>query len=138
MNRKKILIGLVVAALGGGAYGYYLWNKPPMDMASAKVDMSLDAKDIYNQFNTDENSANAKYLDKVIQVKGVVSSIDKENGTIAIMLDSGDPMGGVLCELDPLAKHEKTDFQEGENVVFKGTCSGKLSDVQISRCVLVK
>lgn len=138
MNKKNILIGLISIIVLGAGYGYYLWHKPPQDMASAKVDMALDAKIIYDEFSKDETAANAKYLDKVIQVKGVVASVDKQNGTSLIMLDSGDPMGGVACELDPLTTHAKTDFQEGEEVTFKGTCSGKLSDVQISRCVLVK
>lgn len=138
MNKKNILIGLVAILAFGAGYGYYLWNKPPQDMASAKVDLSLDAKALYDEFSKDENTANAKYLDKVIQVKGTVASFDKQNGTSLIMLDSGDPMGGVACELDPLTSHTKTEFQEGEEVIFKGTCSGKLSDVQISRCVLVK
>ncbi len=138
MNKKNILIGLVIAAIVGGGYGYYQWNKPHRDMASAKADMSLEAKVIYDEFTADENAANTKYLDKVIQVKGVVASTDKQEGSTVITLDTGDPMGGVVCELDALAKHEKTEFQAGEEVVFKGTCSGKLSDVQLSRCVLVK
>lgn len=136
MNR--ILIAAAVVILMGGAYGYYQWNRPPQDMASAKVDMTLDAKAIYDEFVADENAANAKYLDKVILVQGTVASVDKSNGQEAIMLDTGDPMGGVMCELDPLVKHEVTEFKEGDQVKFKGTCSGKISDVQISRCVLVK
>jgi tRNA_anti-like len=136
--KKNILISLLVVAVGGAAIGFYLWNKPHQDMASAKADMSLSAKVIYDEFGADENAANAKYLDKVVQVKGLVASIDKQEGTTVITLDTGDPMGGVACELDPLSKHERTDFQAGEEVIFKGTCSGKLSDVQLSRCVLVK
>lgn len=136
--KRNIIIAILSVGLLGGMYGYYLWNKPHQDMASAKADMALDAKSIYDEFSKDETAANAKYLDKVIQVKGTVASVDKQNGTSLILLDSGDPMGGVACELDPLATHAKTEFQEGEEVVFKGTCSGKLSDVQISRCVLVK
>ena len=138
MNKKNILIGIIAFATLGGAYGYYEWNRKHEDMASVKADMSLDAKAIFDEFSADENSANAKYLDKVIQVKGVVASTDKQGGSTVITLETGDPMGGVVCELDEFSKQEKTDFQAGEEVVFKGTCSGKLSDVQISRCVLVK
>jgi hypothetical protein len=138
MNKKNILSVIVVIGVMAGGYGYYLWNKPHQDMAAAKVDMALDAKLLYEEFMKDEAAANAKYLDKVIQVKGIVTSVDKQNGTSLIMLETGDPMGGVACELDPLTTHAKSDFNEGEEVLFKGTCSGKLSDVQLSRCVLVK
>ncbi|MFZ4543857.1 MAG: OB-fold protein [Saprospiraceae bacterium] len=138
MKRNLILLLIFVLVLMGGMYGYYQWNRGPQDMNSAKVDLAMDASALYSEFVADEAKANEKYLDKVILVKGAVSSVDKSNGQVVIMFDTGDPMGGVLCELDSYSKHDITEFVEGEIVTLKGTCSGKISDVQISRCVLVK
>jgi hypothetical protein len=138
MNKKTLIRLAIAGAALAVAFGVYLWNKPHQDMASAKADMAIDAKMLYDEFKNNETDANAKYLEKIIQVKGVVAETNKNEGTTVIVLGCGDPMGGVACELDPLSKHEKTDFQPGEEVIFKGTCSGMLSDVSLSRCVMIK
>lgn len=118
----------------GGYIGYKMWNKPHRAVATAEADVKLEATDLYTQFTTDEATANSKYLDKIVQVCGTVSQVSSENNVVSIQLDAGDPLGGVLCELDPLSEHKRTDFKPGEKVCFKGICSGYLSDVVLNRC----
>ena len=59
--------------------------------------------------------ANSKYLDKIIEVSGVVKeSTTDENGMTSLTLESGNDMFGVICQLDNLTTHNRTNFQEGE------------------------
>jgi hypothetical protein len=135
---KRIIYILLALACAGGAVGYYLWNKPHENMQSAKADMAIDAAALFNEFNTDENAANTKYLDKTVAVSGTVKESNKtEDGTVKVSLDTGSDFG-VLCELDPLSQHARTDFAAGEKVVFKGICTGLNFDVQLTRCVEVR
>ena len=135
---KRILYFLLALACLSGAVGYYLWNKPHEDMQAAKADMAIDAAALFNEYNADENAANAKYLDKTIAVSGKVKEANKtEDGTVKVSLDTGSDFG-VLCELDPLSQHPRTDFAPGETVTFKGNCTGLNFDVQLTRCVEVK
>ena len=135
---KRILYLLLGLACIGGAVGYYLWNKPHTDMQAAKADMAIDAAALFGEFNTDEAAANAKYLDKTVAVSGKVKEATKaEDGTVKVSLDTGSDFG-VLCELDPLSKHPRTDFAVGEVATFKGICTGLNFDVQLTRCVEVK
>ena len=135
---KRILYLILAIALAGGAIGYYLWNKPHTNMQSVKTDLAIDAAALFNEYNADETAANAKYLDKVIAVSGKVKETSKaEDGTIKVSLDTGSDFG-VLCELDPLSKHPRTDFTDGETVTFKGNCTGLNFDVQLTRCVELK
>jgi hypothetical protein len=135
---KKILLILLALAVVGGATGYYLWNKPHKDMAAAKIDLALDAKAIYDEYQADENAANAKYLEKVIAVKGTVKETTKdEDGTIKVSLETENDFG-VLCVLSERANHARTDFPAGEAVTFKGNCTGLNFDVQLIDCVEVK
>ncbi len=127
-----MLIGLI-----GAAFGFYLWNKPQKNMTSAVADLKIEASAIVTAFETNEAEANTKYLDKVVAVSGKVKEIKKEGDKISIFLTSESMMYGVQCNLDPLGKHGKTEFSVGEEVVFKGICTGFLSDVVIERCVLV-
>lgn len=135
MIRPLIKYALLLAIIGGGL-AYYLWNKPHQNMEQAAVDTTLSAKDLFTAFDTDEQKANERYLDKVIQVSGVVTSSSQgEDGLTKISLESGDEMFGTICELDALSKHKRTQFTPGETITIKGKCTGKLMDVVLVRCV---
>lgn len=134
--KKILLFGLAAIALGGGV-GFYMYNKPHMNMQSAAADLQVDATSLYSEYESDETSANTKYLGKILEVSGTVreTSTDEEAGTVKVMLDSGSELGGIICELDPLSKHKRTEFAVGEQVRMKGKCDGMLMDVVITRCV---
>ncbi|MCB9283274.1 MAG: hypothetical protein H6563_04305 [Lewinellaceae bacterium] len=134
---RIVLVVLGLGVLVGGFVGYKMWNKPHRDVAGAQADVKLQATDLFNQFSTDEATANGQYLDKIVQVCGTVAQVSNENDVITVQLDAGDLMGGVLCELDNLTEHSRTDFQSGETVCFKGICTGYLTDVVLNRCVEV-
>ncbi|MEZ4984736.1 MAG: hypothetical protein R2795_06830 [Saprospiraceae bacterium] len=133
---KKYLPYLLLLVLAGVFLGYKLWNKPHEDMLLANSDIAFEATKLFSEFDTDELTANTAYLDKVILITGtVVSSSKDDNGQVKIMLESGDPMFGVICELDTHSSHKRTDFTPGESITLKGKCTGKLMDVVLVRCV---
>lgn len=133
---KKILqIGLLLAIVGT-AVGFMIYNKPHQDMQSAKSDFQMTATELFDYFESDEPTANKKYLDKVIEINGTVQLVSKdEDGMTAITLDAGGMLGGVICKLDDLTQHKRSQFEIGESVHFKGICTGMLMDVILVRCV---
>lgn len=132
---KKFLIITLVLALAAGVFGYMQWNKPKEDISAAKSDETISANELLTAFQTDENAANTKYNDKVVEVSGEVREVTNTEGKTIIRLDAGDSMDGVTCELDAEITHKRTDFKTGEPVTFKCTCSGMLMDVVLVRCV---
>ena len=105
-------------------------------MVRAKADVAISAPDLFAEFSADEATANTSYLDKVIQVEGTVKEVSQSaDGLTKVTLESGDDMFGVICQLDQLSEHKRTDFQTGESVTFKGKCTGMLMDVVLVRCV---
>jgi hypothetical protein len=136
--KKWIYLILALAVIGAGV-GYYLYNKPVQKLDSVTADATISAPDLVAAFETDEAAANALYLDKVVQVSGKVASATKdESGDVKLTLETGSPLSGVMCELDMSASTARADFQTGEEVTFKGSCTGFLSDVVLVRCVEVK
>ncbi|MEK7253942.1 MAG: hypothetical protein AAB316_04305 [Bacteroidota bacterium] len=135
--KKILLFGLLIAVVGIGI-GYMIYNKPHKNMASAKADYTLDAKVLVAEFSSDEAAANEKYLGKIITVTGSVAEVTTDdNGNPSVMLDTGDPMAAVKCNLDFASKPKRTEFQTGETVTLKGDCSGfiELTGVILDRCV---
>lgn len=135
--KKKLLLFIVGVALLGGIYGYYQWNKPHQDITSSKADLSLVANDLLLAFEEDETKANGQYLDKLIIVNGVIKDLEKnETGETTVILATENDMSSIICNLDPLSKHDTKSLKVGQNINLKGLCSGFLMDVVLDRCVI--
>ena len=127
-----MLIFLLVAITSAVAVYFYL-HKPKRTVADEKG-IEITASQLVKEYQANEAEANAKYLDKAIQVSGTVTSVEKnQDGKPTIMLASEDAMTGVYCTLK-----ENTEIASGSSVTIKGFCSGMLSDVRIREAVVVK
>ena len=132
---KKILIIVLILAAGAASYGYYLYNKPRSGVSEMKTAYVTDAKSLFSEFSTDENSANAKYLGKAIEVSGMVRSVDiDDRGTMNVAIET-DEMGAVNCQFEK--KDQMPEVTAGKNVKIKGVCSGFLLDVVLVDCEIV-
>lgn len=132
---KKVIYALLVLALLGGAYGYYLWKKPPESMATQTVDNQLSTEELYKAFQSDEQAANSLYLGKIIAVQGIVRSSRTVDGTTKLELQAGEE-GIIFCELDNNTQHKRTTFDAGSIISIKGECAGMDIDgsVMLSHC----
>ena len=128
-----ILILLVLVVVGG-IVAYRMWNKPNRSVADEKG-IEITAAQLVQEYQADENAANTKFLDKAIEVSGVVGSVDKnQEGKSTITLASDDAMTGVFCTM----KEDAGNLAAGTTVKVKGFCSGMLSDVRLREAELVK
>lgn len=138
MLKKSILIILFLGT-AGGAIGAYLYFKPARNFREATPDMMVMANDIIHDYTTDEISGNAKYLNKVIEVEGVVSDIAvDEKGFTNINLAVENEMAMVSCAMDPESKKGYEHITKGSVVKIKGQCSGMLMDIILVKSVLVQ
>jgi hypothetical protein len=135
--KKKILIATLIAVVSGVAFGIYLFNKPHQSILNDAPAFSLDAATLVGEYDKDEKSANAKYLGKIIEVKGVVAEkLKDKNGNINVTLQGAD-LSGVGCEFEPRAQSSLASLKEGQEVKIKGICTGVLMDVVLVDCVFV-
>lgn len=134
----KYLKYLLILVAIGGAFGYYMYHKPHQNMDSATAEIQLSATQLFTDYENDEAGANGKYLDKIMEVSGKIKEVTTdENGMMSLTLASGSQMFGVICQMDNLTTHNRTEFKEGEEVKLKGICTGVLMDVVLVRCVEV-
>ncbi|HNT22072.1 MAG TPA: hypothetical protein PKL70_16665 [Saprospiraceae bacterium] len=135
--KSKLTLLILILALSGVYIGYRMWNKPHLDIASAGPAASLTASELLAEYQSDESAANAKYLNKVISINGVIEAVSKEADQVSIRLATEDVMATVICNLDPFSSHAETEFVTGRNINLKGVCSGILTDVVLDRCVVI-
>lgn len=136
---KRLLIVALVLAVAGGGIGYYLWNKPPAGVSHKKPDFTVTPAELLAEFQSNEESANTKYLGKVVQVNGTILEIvPGEQLQMQVVLETGDFMSRVSCSLE----EDRNTFlarklQKGSAVKIKGECTGILDDIILERCVIV-
>ena len=134
---KKILIIVSILIVAGAAIGYYMYNKPRTGVAGLEPAHNVHAKEIFDEFQSDENAANAKYLGKVVEVSGTVQAFEEDqNGNFSVAMETGSDMGVVSCQFDK--REDKPTLAAGATVRIKGYCSGLLLDVVLVDCEIVK
>ena len=134
---KKILGIIALLGILAAGVGYYMYNKPTESLADVKPAFTASADALFTEYESDETTANKKYLDKTIEVTGKVMSVNADTSGLAITLETSSGMFGVICKLED--KHvEESAYQAGQKVKMKGQCTGYLMDVVLVRCVEVK
>lgn len=131
---KKWIWILVALLLAGGFVGYKMYNKQHTDTAAAKADVTLTPQELVAAFEADENQANAKYLDKLIQVEGTVTAVNTPEKGSSLTLDTGNPLAAIICEFENGSS--TAGVKQGDKVTVKGYCTGKLDDIVLGRCSL--
>lgn len=133
---KKIIIPLIALAMIGAAIGFYMYNKPVQSLENKKADVTISAEQLLSDYESNEQSANDKYLGKVVQVNGTVAEISTGEGKNKIHLETSNPISVVITELDEGNTVE--GLKIGDEATVKGMCSGYLSDVILVRSSVVK
>ena len=125
-----LLVGLVLGYM-------YINHDYRTNIIHAKAFFTMDAQQLFEEFAMDEGKANAKYLGKVIEVKGHVESIRTEESSINVHLGTDAPFGQVVCQLNTDLAGDNLKRFEGGSILIKGECSGMLMDVILVNGVIL-
>lgn len=138
---KKIWITLLViiavialSLLGGYLYVRYM---PEKSISKQAPDFSMTATELAAEFETDPPASNDKFIDRVIEVSGVISEISiDQNNSIVFILRGNEAPTGVLCTVSE--KSKKTErYKVGDPVVLRGICTGMLFEVVLNKCIII-
>src|SRR5688572_2173598 len=145
MIKKRMIIGgIVVVIMTTAIYAWYQYNRTVEGLSAVRADYSINASALINEFVNNEDSANKKYLNKILSVKGMIKSIEAGQGAGTIVLGDTTGMSGVRCVLDSSAHSMTVSLQQGAVITIKGAITGFNkdetgllgSDVQLNRCVI--
>jgi putative nucleic acid binding protein len=132
---KRLVLGIIVIIiLSGFGYAYYIWNKPSRDV-STETGIKITSVALFDSFSNNEQAANTSFLNKAVEVTGKVNNVKtNQAGSTVVYLQSNDPVFGVNCTF----KQYPGKISKGDDITFKGICTGYLSDVILNEGVLVK
>ncbi len=132
----KLIYAITVVAISalGGYYYVFVYSKTHHRNVQSEKGIVIVADSLSAQFQANEKEANSKYLNKAIQVTGIIVSIDKnQEGKITVIIGRADSFSNVsvtLISTTPLTQ------KVGETITIKGVCTGALSDVIITEGVV--
>jgi hypothetical protein len=141
----KIILILALIGLVMGGVGYmYTFHKPQRNVAVEKAVAKIEAKAFMAAFEANEADANAKYLDKAVEVTGIIGEITANENTYTINLKvEGVDFGGIKCTIDPAEAKKAEGLNPGETLTIKGQCTGWVNDsdlgmkeVSMTRCFI--
>lgn len=113
-----------------------LYNKPFIDIKKSSPELEITAQEILNDYQEDENSANEKYVDNLILIKGEIADISFDNGISIITLKDNNGFSSIICHMLPEANLNVLKLKKNNQVMIKGICTGYLLDIMMVRCLL--
>ena len=133
---KVALFVVLFIAIAGILAALYLFNLKHTDMAKAKPDFIITATALQKEFEDNETTASARYINKILEVSGTIGSITRaDSNNLNIALKTGSDISSVICTLT--ATSDASKFKADEEITIRGECSGFLMDVLLNNCATV-
>lgn len=133
---KIALFVVFFFALGGILAALYLFNKQHKDLQKVKPDFVISASDLRKAFEENEADASAKYINKVVEVTGIIENFKTgEENVLSIILKTGSDFSSVICTV-PSGTYPP-HLNPGSEITMRGECSGFLMDVLLNNCVII-
>ncbi|MCF6132886.1 OB-fold protein [Flavobacterium wongokense] len=128
--KKKIIIVLLILIVAAFAVYKFLY-KEHRDIASEDVTYTETVVQVFDAFQKDAQKANAKYLDKTIEISGNITNIDPQNKLITV-----DEKLSAKC-----TNSIPNNLKPQNSVILKGRVVGYddlLGEIQMDQCTIKK
>jgi hypothetical protein len=142
LRKKSVRIFILVTIIlfvSGLSVGLYFFNKQHKDLSKTEADYVLEAHELVTAFIANENAASGKYVNKVIEVTGLVTSVEigSADSTLSLTLTGPGVNSGVICTFNGVTDKSQVSFKNGKRLTVRGECSGILMDVLLNNCAIV-
>ena len=134
---KVALFFVLFIAVAGILAGLYFYNLKHTDMSKAKPDFVLTSSAVQKEFEENETTSSAKYINKILEITGSIISVSTgKDNSATVSLKTDNDMSSVSCTFPAVS--DPSAFKPGDNITLRGQCSGFLIDVQMFKCALDK
>ncbi|MEP7252183.1 MAG: hypothetical protein ABI683_07375 [Ginsengibacter sp.] len=121
---KFFVFAIILIAIIFSILGYRMWNKPHVDIMDT-IAIRVDAIDLYKDFVNDSALAKIKFINRILQVAGVVKSVSvNQQHEQVILLETPEPDASVNCTIEG----KEINIKPGEAISLKGICIGYIGD----------
>jgi polyisoprenoid-binding protein YceI len=133
MKKKLIIIGilLLIVAMVGFLVVKMMYKKAERNLENENA-IVVNNIELVKAYQANEANANTLYLNKTIEVSGIVSIVEKTENQTSVTLSTADSLPKVIAIFS-----SSQNILVNDSVVLKGICTGFLSNVLINNAILV-
>ncbi len=135
-----ILVLVVIILVAGAGVYWYAFLRPHKNILKTEPAYVISSTQLLSHFSDDEKAASEKYAGEIIEVSGEIVDVKKGNNQTAVILE--DLFSGISVFLDSsyvVNNREAVNALEAEqDITIRGQCDGILTDVIISRAVIIQ
>lgn len=95
----------------------------------------ISSNNLLEDFTTNEQVANKKYIDEVIEVYGKIKEITLLNDRKTIILQTNTD-SGIICDINDKEQEKIPNLKKNQLIHIKGICKGYLKDVILLNCFI--
>ena len=95
----------------------------------------ITASELYAQWDANQEAAAAKYMDKLIEVSGIIDDMGVYSGNMPfVVLTGGYELFGVQCFLSAKDEPKLARLVNGQSLTIQGICHGYRYNVILDNC----
>lgn len=126
---KKYIYLVLLLVLAGSVSVYFYINKGHVNVETEKANFTETSVNLEQQFTSDGDAANLKYINKIIEITGIVTNLTENS----LVLDNF-----IFCQMENTTDASIT---LNSSITIKGRLIGYddlLEEVKLDQCSLIK
>lgn len=139
------MIGGTVLLIAITAVIWYVFTLKFDDTSKTKADFVIGSQELIREFEKDNNLANQKYTEKILEVKGVVTAVEKADSSVNIKMTDSTSGSYVIFAFQDQSMGDAKQVKAGETIAVRGSCSGgvyseilETNFISFKRCAIIK
>ena len=134
---KHLLSAMAVAGFLFIAFGSDDETATETEISTQESAITVSARQLYADYEANGVAADEKYKGKVLQVTGVVNTIDRDiMDKIYVTLKGNQYFGDIQCFFAESHIGTASQLSKGQTITVKGKCDGKLMNVMLKGCII--
>jgi polyisoprenoid-binding protein YceI len=124
-----VLIGLLVVGLIGFLVVQNMYKNAKRNVNTEQAIATTPEK-LLAAFTANEAAANAQFIDKTVEISGIVQSIESIDNSQTLVKIGTNSAASIACTFSSAINFKPTD-----SVAIKGICTGYVNDVLLGNCL---
>ena len=134
---KHLLSAMAVAGFLFIAFGSDDETATETEISTQESAITVSARQLYADYEANGVAVDGKYKGKVLQVTGVVNTIDRDiMDKIYVTLKGNQYFGDIQCFFAESHIGTASQLSKGQTITVKGKCDGKLMNVMLKGCII--
>jgi amino acid permease len=135
-----VVLFIVIGISGGSKTPSQSGENAVANNVPQKEAIKVTATTLSNDYSANEVSADQKYKTNLVEISGIVYSIGKDILDTPYVSLKGDQYGvmNIQCMFSKNNETELAQVTKGQNITLLGTVSGKMMNILVNDCKIVK